>query len=410
MDDWSKLPWYLRRPHLEDEIWSSCLGIEAIRRDEAPLLHEVGAALHLSAVTMVFESNLIEGAGLDRSATRRVIEAQFPKLPHTRDALRSRLVSGTMGPPIPDRGSLRELLRLYRERGVSTDDLPVRVQFGERSRMLLEVASHNVALWGAIDAARSFRARYAEWLAHRVRTVVPGSLAAPARSRLETLRRVIGDGEATTPQRRAPRPPGMFTQRLIRGLHREIAAGLEEPVWGGLRAGEYRNMPVHFGDPPLAGVAPENLTRAMRMFVLRANRLIQANYDPFQSEGSPFLVAAQIAHDFVRVHPFPDFNGRIARLLAVMVVHGAGYPFVISLRGDSKSNHRYRQALQRADRGQGYEALASLMAQNALDTLRGLDESLGRVGLLRLAELADRWPPELRALLVPKKASARETP
>ncbi|MDE0445470.1 MAG: Fic family protein [Spirochaetaceae bacterium] len=61
----------------------------------------------------------------------------------------------------------------------------------------------------------------------------------------------------------------------------------------------------------------------------------------------PIIIAAVFHYRFVRIHPFDDGNGRMARLLMNRILLGHGYPLAI-VRRDTRD--RYLQELERADR------------------------------------------------------------
>lgn len=62
--------------------------------------------------------------------------------------------------------------------------------------------------------------------------------------------------------------------------------------------------------------------------------------------------AAWLHHRFTQIHPFQDGNGRVARLLATLVLIRAGwFPLVINTKDDPNARAKYIQALEQADAG-----------------------------------------------------------
>jgi Fic family protein len=61
----------------------------------------------------------------------------------------------------------------------------------------------------------------------------------------------------------------------------------------------------------------------------------------------PLIVAATFHHRFVRIHPFDDGNGRMARLLTNMILMKRGYPVALIRR---KNRDEYIRGLEQADR------------------------------------------------------------
>lgn len=67
-----------------------------------------------------------------------------------------------------------------------------------------------------------------------------------------------------------------------------------------------------------------------------------------ENEAHPLLLAALLHYKFVRIHPFDDGNGRIARLLMNYVLLTIGLPAVVIKSADKKN---YLRALNTADAG-----------------------------------------------------------
>ncbi len=73
-------------------------------------------------------------------------------------------------------------------------------------------------------------------------------------------------------------------------------------------------------------------------------------YRTRDAEGEhPIVLAAAFHYRFVRIHPFDDGNGRMARLLMNMILIGRGYTVAIVRRED---RDRYIQELERADKSE----------------------------------------------------------
>ncbi len=74
-----------------------------------------------------------------------------------------------------------------------------------------------------------------------------------------------------------------------------------------------------------------------------------------ESQTNPIILAAWIHHAFTQIHPFQDGNGRIARLLASLILIKNGLlPFTVK-RGDKV---RYISALEQADKGSPQELVS----------------------------------------------------
>src|SRR5690606_3292139 len=89
----------------------------------------------------------------------------------------------------------------------------------------------------------------------------------------------------------------------------------------------------------------------------------------------PIIVAATLHYRLVRIHPFDDGNGRIARLVMNYHLLKSGYPPVIVKSADKKA---YLNALNQADSGNlpaflGYVANALLWSLDmSIDAAKGL--------------------------------------
>jgi Fic family protein len=80
----------------------------------------------------------------------------------------------------------------------------------------------------------------------------------------------------------------------------------------------------------------------------------------------PLVSAAQLHYDFIRIHPFDDGNGRVARLLMNYDLIRNGYPPVVI---PSQEKEKYLVALQKADTGdiQAFHAYIADQLLVALD-------------------------------------------
>ncbi len=61
---------------------------------------------------------------------------------------------------------------------------------------------------------------------------------------------------------------------------------------------------------------------------------------------NPIIYAAELHYKFIRIHPFDDGNGRVARLIMNLALMRAGYPPIVIKSSEKKW---YLDALQRAD-------------------------------------------------------------
>lgn len=146
----------------------------------------------------------------------------------------------------------------------------------------------------------------------------------------------------------AKRKIDKITEQLIKKLHRIITEKILPPE----QAGEYRSKQVivrnsQTGEVTFRPPPPLEVPFLMREFVYWLN---------YQSQDSlhPVLKAGIAHHELVRIHPFIDGNGRVARVLATLILFLGGYDIrrFFSLEEyydlDAAS---YYENLQKASRG-----------------------------------------------------------
>lgn len=183
-----------------------------------------------------------------------------------------------------------------------------------------------------------------------------------------------------------------LTEAALRELHSIICASQdtyevitsEGPQQQQLPKGEYKrfpNNPVNlstgrtFHYAPVADTAPE-----MQRFVHELNSNEFKNAHP--------VVQSSYAHyAFVRIHPFADGNGRVARAIAsIFLYRNPGIPLVIY--SDQKGH--YLDALELADQG-AYEHFIAFINEQAIDTLSAIRTSLIRAPFVPTADSILRY-------------------
>ncbi len=113
----------------------------------------------------------------------------------------------------------------------------------------------------------------------------------------------------------------------------------------------------------------------------------------------PAVLAAMLHYRFVRIHPFDDGNGRVARLLMNYHLLRKGYPPIIIKSADKEN---YLTALQRADTGDG-EAFVEYVVQQLLWSL---DLAI-KAGKGESVEEAGDWEKEVELLLRKAKSEKK---
>lgn len=149
------------------------------------------------------------------------------------------------------------------------------------------------------------------------------------------------------------------------------------PKDANVEAGEYRIDERMVGDFGIVFPAPELVPRCMEKFIQNANALILSAW---KIEGNIFEVAALISHEFVRIHPFPDFNGRISRLILMIILMINKVPFAVTLRGDKRGRARYLSSLRKANKNH-ITPYAALIAMRVAELFEEIDENINLAGL-----------------------------
>ena len=143
-----------------------------------------------------------------------------------------------------------------------------------------------------------------------------------------------------------------LTQNFIRTLHRTLLREdytVYRNLPGGgqtsytIHAGQYKTRPnsviTRYGDR-FEYASPEETPALMTDLV--------DWYNKAESEGkmSPVELAVLFHYRYIRIHPFEDGNGRIARLMFNYILSRHGYPMVVVR---SRLKHNYLEALHQSD-------------------------------------------------------------
>ena len=143
-----------------------------------------------------------------------------------------------------------------------------------------------------------------------------------------------------------------LTQNFIRTLHktllredytvyRNLPGGMQTSYT--VHAGQYKTRPnsviTRYGDH-FEYASPEETPALMTDLV--------DWYNKAEAEGklSPVELAVLFHYRYIRIHPFEDGNGRIARLMFNYILSRHGYPMIVVR---SKSKQDYLEALHQAD-------------------------------------------------------------
>ena len=133
-----------------------------------------------------------------------------------------------------------------------------------------------------------------------------------------------------------------------------------------LARGEFRDKEVRFGSPgdedrhniPL----PHMITYELSMLVRTISDGLQADLN---DTAEICKLLATIHYQFIRIHPFPDGNGRIARVLTDQVAISLGLPPVIAgfPRTNAEKKKIYHKGIDGCAEDPGCSSLASWIFQ-----------------------------------------------
>ena len=196
-----------------------------------------------------------------------------------------------------------------------------------------------------------------------------------------------------------------INEDVIRMFHRLIEEGANASV-----AGEYKktsNFIMEYGSdgtrrvrfkPILPGKVSDNI-----------EQLLLAYYDARQdSEISPLLLIPCFILDFLCIHPFSDGNGRVSRLLTVLLLYLSGYDIVryISYEGQvNKYKASYYEALEQSSTGwhdnkNDYVPVIINFLQILYRCFKDLDEAFTDISLKK-AKKSERVESILLGAIVP---------
>ena len=180
-----------------------------------------------------------------------------------------------------------------------------------------------------------------------------------------------GHNEAIKTIEEVVRQERPLTENFIRELHEII---LKEPykvdaitpdgnpTKKTIKIGQYKSTPNHV--KTVTGeifyfATPEETPAKMH------DLLVWSSENLNNEEIHPVLFATEFHYRFIRIHPFDDGNGRIARLLMNFLLMQKGYPPAI-IKTEDKVN--YFNALQQADSGQ-LEFFFNYVSQQVIHSL-----------------------------------------
>lgn len=137
----------------------------------------------------------------------------------------------------------------------------------------------------------------------------------------------------------------VITPKLICDIHK-VGFGFIFPDW----AGKFRTIDVTVGDyePPHYSKISELMKNLCDDLKERLKHIPSPqNEEKFLADIISLL--AWFQHRFVWIHPFKDYNGRVARLLTNLLALNLGLPLIIIKAETGRDRQRYIKAMKEAD-------------------------------------------------------------
>ena len=162
-----------------------------------------------------------------------------------------------------------------------------------------------------------------------------------------------------------------INQEIIQQIHESITKGiLKNP-------GKYRTENVTITGAKINPPSYLKIIRLMDEYIQNIHKL----------KLQPIKKAAYIHHEFVRLYPFLDGNGRVARLITNFYLMKEGYPPIIIQKEDRKN---YYRSLNKADQGD-LSDFATFIARVVNESLQYyLSSFIDEERLVTLSELSKK--------------------
>lgn len=158
-----------------------------------------------------------------------------------------------------------------------------------------------------------------------------------------------------------------ITPNLIRDVH-SVGFAFIFPDW----AGKFRTIDVVVGEyePPHYSKIPELIINLCEDLAERLKHLPSSEEDEkFLAETVSLL--AWFQHRFVWIHPFNDYNGRVARLLTNLMLLNLDFPLLEITAETGKDRDKYVDAMKAADQND-YAMLEDLIAKALRESLESV--------------------------------------
>ena len=147
-----------------------------------------------------------------------------------------------------------------------------------------------------------------------------------------------------------------FSVSTILKLHRILYRGIDRE-----NAGKYREITPPVKDHLYQLPAHQKVAKLLQKYV--------NFYHKEEGKLHPVLLAAMLHQRFLKIQPFADGNGRVARLIMNYILLRHGYA-IVTIKGDSFSRQIYENTLEKAQVDHKSDGFFHLITDLTVDALR----------------------------------------
>lgn len=342
----------------------------------------------------IFESNNIEREGLTLGQTKELVLSGLKELLDQRKVQPFKIKNESELSRIGE--SIKKLLPVNYSSFLIQDDLTRDidelseelknqktyigiVNFGQNIKGTVTVANHFVA---TIHAERIAMDSF--WSRHDIKhyNFIQKLLNSDDQKEKE---KALEGMELFYPDSKKPEYKQLLSEEIIKKLHKLMARDLIDPKYS--PAGEYRTHSI-MTDFESNFPAPEAVPDGMKLFIKQFCEFERKNLNPI-------ALASWASTQFVLIHPFSDFNGRMSRLIMNMVLKSHNMPFWVSMRSSKVERKRYFTALRHYHAGKRL-SIATLIAIQITNNFENFNKVLSLSGYPNVPiENIKEPPPEM---------------
>jgi fido (protein-threonine AMPylation protein) len=298
----------------------------------------------------IFESNRIEGEGLSEGETKKMVLAEFGE---SFSLLKANLKDISLNAVKIDK----------KNNEAEFSKLGITVKYKQSELEIYAVIGHLTALLFSDIRAATARLHKNEVYEKFLESVKPNSGESVVE--LDTYSSIRFVYASSTKKER------YISEALLKKAHQRICFNSDNNHNG--EPGEYRPHPANIDDDTVF-LEPALINGAMKKLVSSHYARLDAN------TYNPIIEATRLKEEFIKIHPFGDFNGRLSRIILSGFLRSEGYPYYVILRGSSKEKRRYISCMKYAFRGNPLP-LVSLISTSLIEQIEVINARLDIAGI-----------------------------